>query len=129
MPITKPFKIVTQRDSMEGGVACLSMISAYYGADIPLCKISRFCLPTSEGLSMKGIVDAAQALGFNAYGTKKRIEQIKELKFPIILHWNQNHFVVLYKIDSHGKRFWIADPGMGKYKLSIEEFASHWLST
>lgn len=114
---------------MECGVACLSMICAYHGVDIPLCEISRFCLPTSEGVSMKGIVDAAQALGLNAYGVKKSIEEMKTITFPAILHWDQNHFVVLYKIDRGGKRFWTADPGKGKCKLSLDEFALHWLST
>ena len=50
------------------------------------------------------------------------ISDMFECPLPCILHWNQNHFVVLYKIDKNGHRFWIADPGKGKYKLSLEEF-------
>lgn len=57
------------------------------------------------------------------------ISDLLECPLPCILHWNQNHFVVLYKIDKNGHRFWIADPGKGKYKLSLEEFSSLWVST
>ena len=61
--------------------------------------------------------------------TRLSENQLSEITLPCILHWNQNHFVVLYKIDRNGQRFHISDPAKGRYKLNREEFANHWLST
>lgn len=119
MLILKPFQLVRQRDSMECGVACLSMVCKYYGVKVSLNSIRKICQSSIDGVSMKGIVDAAHALGFQSYGAKIQISALYAAKKTVVLHWNQNHFVVLYKVDCKGRFFWIADPGKGKYKHKV----------
>lgn len=123
------FPIVYQKDSMQCGIACLSMICEYFGRKYPLSFIERFCFATNEGVSLKGISDAAENLGLKSVGGKVSIDSLLILPLPCILHWNQNHFVVLYKVSQDGNRFWISDPARGKYKISLEEFKSHWITT
>jgi ATP-binding cassette subfamily B protein len=81
-----------------------------------------------NGVSMYAITEAANEIGFNSQGQLYTIEQLKDAQMPCILHWNQNHFVVLYKIDKK-ELFHIADPGKGLIKLSLEDFCKHWIST
>lgn len=72
--------------------------------------------------------DAAIALGFRAVCARISPSKLVQNSFPCILHWNQNHFVVLYKIKK-GRTFYVADPGKGLVKYNLEEFKSHWIST
>lgn len=115
-----------QKDSMQCGVACLAMICSMFGKKTTLTKISQKCHTSINGVSLKGISDAASELGLSCIPVKTTIENIIKYESCAILHWNQNHFVVLYHIDKDGKRFWIADPGKGKYKLSINDLKVHW---
>ncbi len=112
---------------MQCGVACLSMICRFYGRVISLTKIEEFCNPTTEGVSLKGISDAAHNLGFETLSLRLSLLRLKEINLPCILHWNQNHFVVLYKIDCKKNIFHIADPAKGKIKYGLEDFISHWI--
>lgn len=121
------FKVYRQRDAMQCGVACLKMICAHYGIRCSLELLNNMCNVSTEGVSMLAIVKTSQALGFNSEGIKANVSVLSNEQLPVILYWNQNHFVVLYKIDKKGKRFWIADPGKGKYKCSLDEFQAHWL--
>ena len=82
---------------MGCGVACLAMICNFHGTRVDIDKIEEFCQPTVEGISMKGILDAARVLGLRACGIRSGINDLGMLNLPIVLHWNQNHFVVLYK--------------------------------
>ena len=77
---------------------------------------------------MLGINEAARILGFQTVSARATIEELSETPLPCILHWNQNHFVVLYKVKK-GKKFYIADPGKGKTTYNLEEFRRHWIST
>lgn len=111
------------------GATCLTMVCHYYGNKIPCSRIADLVPATSEGVSLYGLKKAAESIGFNTYCCHAKIDSFDNETLPVILHWNQNHFVVLYKVDRKGKRFWIADPGKGKYRLSPEEFKRHWVST
>ncbi len=77
---------------------------------------------------MLGINEAAKTLGLHTVCARATIEELSETPLPCILHWNQNHFVVLYKVKK-GKKFYIADPGKGKTTYNLEEFRRHWIST
>lgn len=123
----KKFPIYLQKDTMQCGVACLIMICKYYKIKCSLQKISELCYATTEGISMLGISTAAYQLGLNSFSGCMKIEQLSTF-LPCILHWDQNHFVVLYKIKN-GKKFYIADPGKGKIVYSLSEFRKHWIST
>ena len=113
---------------MQCGVACLAMICRHYGMSYSLEQLSALCTPTTEGVSLKAISDAAHELGLETVSARVPESQLTSLPLPCILHWNQNHFVVLYKIDRDGRRFHIADPGKGRYTLTREELDSHWIS-
>ncbi|MBD5196399.1 MAG: peptidase domain-containing ABC transporter [Bacteroidales bacterium] len=118
-----------QSDAMQCGATCLRMICGYYGVDYSSEFISEFCRATNTGVSLKGICDAARELGFEAVGCRVSMQEILHAPLPCILHWHQNHYVVLYKVSCNGKRFHIADPAKGKTVLTREEFEEGWIST
>ncbi len=114
---------------MECGAACLTMICRYWGKKYPAGSVADLCAATVEGVSLLGIADAALRLGFDTKSVRMGIDDISRVSAPCILHWNQNHFVVLYKVRRAGCRFLVADPGKGLVRYSIQEFRRHWLST
>ena len=121
-------KLKKQYDSMQCGMVCLQMVSEHYGQTHSVKKISVLCPPTKEGTSLLGLNDAAVTLGFYTVCVETKVNELSYLPLPSILHWNQNHFVVLYKVKK-GKKFYVADPGKGLVKYSLEELKSHWIST
>lgn len=123
------FPFIEQRDTMQCGVACLAMLCRYYGKNISLHKLENICHATTEGISMLGIKEAAEKLGFKTIIAKASVAKLLDLDLPCILHWNQNHFVVLFRISSNGQRFHIADPAKGMTAYDSEEFAKHWISS
>ncbi|MBO5405733.1 MAG: peptidase domain-containing ABC transporter [Paludibacteraceae bacterium] len=120
-------KYVRQLDSMQCGVACLSMICNHYGKNISVRTLSTICFASNEGVSLKGLSEAATKLGFNTYSCRVNISNLTVSNIPCILHWNQKHFVVLYKIKNN--HYYIADPGRGEIIYTKEEFKQHWVST
>jgi len=80
-------------------------------------------------VSLKGISDAAKSLGLDSVAARTSVSELMQCPLPAILHWNQNHFVVLHRISRGGRRFHIADPGKGMRTLGRDEFTRQWLST
>lgn len=113
---------------MQCGVACLAMICKYYKSAYSIETLSKICGVSTEGVSLLAINTAAEKLGFHSIYGKTSIEQIVNISQPCILHWNQNHFVVLYKVKNK-KKFFIADPGKGLVCYSLENFKKHWISS
>ncbi len=122
------FKLIRQHDAMECGVASLAMICAYYGKNIPLYELSKICLPTQEGVSLKGLKDTSERIGLNSVVGFLKIDDIRRINKPLILHWQHNHFVVLYKVSNDGKYFFVADPARGKCRYNINHFKKNWIS-
>ena len=122
------FPYIHQPDSMMCGIACLKMVCRYYDNDLSMERLSELCHATAEGVSLLGISDAANELGLHTVAVRIGAFQLTEAPLPCILHWNQNHFVVLYKVRKR-KKFYVADPGKGLVKYNLEEFKSHWIST
>lgn len=120
-----------QLDSMDCGPTCLRMIAKSYGKAYSLSYLREQCYIDKEGVSLKGISEAAERIGLRSLAIKVPVKASKdnaslhEVPLPAILHWNQNHFVVLYKISK--SHVWIADPAEGKYKLTIEDFEKSWV--
>lgn len=123
------FRLVRQKDSMQCGVASLAMVCRYYGRKYSIKFLENYCHPTNEGVSLKGLSDAAVQLGFASRAIKISIDKLINCPLPLILHWNQNHFVVLYKIRNNGKYFYIADPAKGKKIYDISGLKKHWICT
>lgn len=120
------FPIVRQHDAMQCGAASLAMICEYYShKKFSLDEIEDICGASRRGVSMLAVSEAARILGFKTRGCRLSLESLKSVPLPCILHWNGNHFVVLYKI-SRGKRFHIADPGRGDICYSQSEFIGKW---
>lgn len=122
-------QFIRQKDAMQCGVAALAMISRCFGARYDIDYLSQYCFPTNQGVSLKGISDAAKQIGLKPTAAYFTIDNLREFSLPCILHWNQNHFVVLYKISRKSDKFFIADPAKGKYICTLAEFMSHWIST
>ena len=129
----KSFPHYQQLDEMDCGSTSLRMIAKYYGKEYSAEMLRQHCHITRNGVSMLGISEAAEYLGFRTLGVKITMEQLAhDASLPCILHWNQNHFVVCYKVrkDRSGRyRFYIADPASQKLCYTEEEFLRCWLST
>lgn len=121
-----------QHDQMDCGPACLAMVSSHYGKDFGLQYLRDKSFITREGVSLLGISEAADKIGFKTISAKLKTGDFDKELLPCILHWNQNHFVVLYKINKNiftGKLIYkIADPGHGFVSLSEDKFKKSWLS-
>ena len=118
------FPLILQRDAIQCGVSCLQMICKYYGQSYSFEEFEKICFPTVGGISLLGIKDAAETVGLSTTCCQLSLHALKRISFPCILHWNQNHFVVLYKYK-RGK-FYIADPGIGKTEYLEKEFVKYW---
>ena len=118
---------------MECGATCLRMIAKYYGKEYSAETMQRLCLVTREGVSMLSISDAAEYLGFRTVCGRITLEKVVEQRpFPCILHWNQEHFVVLYDVKTRrdGEHiFCIADPGKNLLQLDEDTVRNAWIST
>ena len=125
---SKSFPHYRQLDAMDCGPTCLRMVAKYYGRNYSLQTLREKSFITREGVSMLGISEAAETIGFRTSGVKITLEQLKkEAPLPCILHWKQNHFVVLHKIKQD--KFYIADPASTLVAFTEEEFKRCWLST
>ena len=90
---------------MQCGVAALAMVCRYFGKAYSMSFLDSLCHPTTEGVSLLGISDAARRLGLDNVSARVGIAELPKCPLPAILHWNQNHFTVLYKISKNGKRY------------------------
>ena len=124
----KKMPLFLQKDSMQCGIACLQMVCKYFGREYSMDSLSKLCFATTEGVSILGINEAANILGLHTTCVRAATSIFSKAPLPCVLHWNQNHFVVLYKVKN-GKEFCIADPGKGLVTYSLEEFKKHWIST
>ena len=102
------------------------MVSAFYGKRNSLEGLREKSFITREGVSMLGISEAAEKIGFRSICVQVSYEMLQEAPLPCIVHWNQQHFVVVYRMND--KHVWVADPGAGKLKYTREEFCRCWLS-
>ncbi len=123
-PITKgvaKVPVIMQMEALECGAASLTMILAYYGKWLPLEQIRADCGVSRDGSNARNVMKAARSYGLIAQGYRYEPEDLKENgKFPCIIHWNFNHFIVLNGF-SKGKAH-LNDPAKGNYSVSMEEF-------
>jgi ATP-binding cassette subfamily B protein len=125
------FNVFIQLDSRDCGPTCLKMIAGHYGKNHSIQHLRDKCFIDKDGVSLLGISEAAEKIGFRSLGVRISWNQLAEdAPLPCIVHWKQNHFVVVYKITGKGKKIkvWVADPAHGLVKYSHREFLSGWLS-
>lgn len=136
----KKFPYYRQLDSMDCGPTCLKMVSQYYGREYSLQYLRENSFINREGVSMLGISDAAENIGFRTTGVRMSYDRfVKDMVFPCILHWQQNHFVVCSGIkkvkkkcnkkDEEGNQIYISDPAEGQFVLNEKEFLNKWISS
>ena len=129
----KKIPLILQQDAMDCGPSCLAMICSYYGQQISCKQLRKICSLGKAGVSILGISKAAEIIGLKTVGGRLSFDTLAiEVPLPCIVHWNQNHFVVVYKIKKRrGNRYevYVADPGKGLITYTKEEFCEHWVST
>tara|TARA_R110002073_G_scaffold72537_1_gene177068 strand:+ start:28027 stop:30228 length:2202 start_codon:yes stop_codon:yes gene_type:complete len=121
------FPYYKQPDSKDCGPSCLRIVSKYYGKLITLQEIRELSETTRAGSSLLKLSDAAEAIGFKTIGVKIDFQKLNEIPLPLIVHWNKNHFVVVYKIKNN--LIYISDPAYGLITYSKEEFLPHWIGS
>lgn len=112
---------------MDCGPTCLYLIAKYYGRSFNIDQLRRFSEIGKDGVSLLGLSNAAEKIGFRTLGVQPTLQQLKNASLPAILHWSRYHFVVLYKIKRD--RFYIADPAAGLVALNRQEFEQRWISS
>jgi len=123
----KNFPFYLQPDTKDCGPTCLRIIAKYYGKTIPLQQVRNLSETTREGSSLLGLSNAAENLGFRSLGVQIDYNTlVEEVPFPCIIHWNKQHFVVVYKIDKLGQVH-ISDPSYGLITYGKEEFIKSWI--
>lgn len=124
-----------QLDSMDCGPASLKIISDFYGKKISLEELRSLTYLVKDGVSLLSISEAAEQIGFKTIGGKLTFDQLAtEALLPCIIHWKQNHFIVLYKIKNKSIfrkqiKLYVADPAYGKLVYTEQEFKESWIST
>ncbi len=124
----RKFPIVIQHDSMQCGIACLQMVCKYFGREYSSYSLSKLMFCYDRGCFFTWYKRSCKHFGLHTLCAKTTTDRLTVAPFPCILHWNQNHFVVLYKVKK-GKKFYVADPGKGLVTYTLNEFKQHWIST
>lgn len=121
------FPFYKQHDSSDCGAACLRMVARYYGRHYSLEYLREHSFLDKEGVSLMGIAHAAEKIGFRTLGVKTGLKRLQEdIPLPCIAHWEQDHFVVVYKLQN--RKVFVANPEVGKLELEEEEFLNGWIS-
>ena len=115
---------IMQIDEMDCGAACLAMICRYFGRKVSLVRIRQLCHTATDGTSLKAISRAATELGLAARALKVSFRNLSLMPLPAIVHWEGNHWIVLYDVDHRFVR--VADPALGLRKLPRHEFEAKW---
>lgn len=122
------FKVFRQLEGMDCGPACIQMVSFHYGKRVSIYKLRDLCNVTRLGVSGDDIVAGCLGIKLTAIPCMVEQEKIKILPLPSIIHWRQNHFVVLYDVKEtrKGRLYYIADPQYGKIVMSEPDFLENW---
>lgn len=119
------FPFYKQADSKDCGATCLKIIAKHYGKTLNIQTLRKLSETTREGTSLLTLSEASEKIGFRSLGIKLNAIKLEEAPFPLILHWNKEHFVVLYKTKK--EVYYISDPAHGLIEYSKEEFLKFWI--
>lgn len=115
---------ITQIDEMDCGAASLGMICRHFGRKVSLARIRQLCHTATDGTSLKALCRAANELGLAARALKVSLRNLPMMPLPAIVHWEGNHWIVLYDVDPELVR--VADPALGLRKIPRREFEVKW---
>ncbi|MGG8497133.1 peptidase domain-containing ABC transporter [Tenacibaculum sp. TC6] len=121
----KKFPNYKQTEAKDCGPTCIKIIAKHYGKTINTQQLRNLSETTREGSSLLGLSEAVESIGFKSLGIKLAFSKLKEAPLPCILHWNKNHYVVLYKIKRD--TVYISDPAHGLINYTKDEFIQHWI--
>ncbi|WKD85753.1 Toxin RTX-I translocation ATP-binding protein [Polaribacter huanghezhanensis] len=121
----KKFPHYKQTEAKDCGPTCIKMIAKYYGKIINTQQLRTLSETTREGSSLMGLSDAVESLGLKSLGVKLTYEKLLEAPLPCIVHWNKNHFVVVYKIKKN--TVYVSDPAHGLITYTKQEFITRWI--
>lgn len=125
--MSRNFPFYQQLDAMDCGATCLRMIARHFGRYYSLEYLRELTYMGKQGVSLLGISDAAEHIGLQSLAVKTTYDRLaRDIPLPCVAHWNQNHFVVVYKVNK--THAWIADPAAGKFKITKEQFLENWVS-
>jgi ATP-binding cassette subfamily B protein len=123
----RAFPHYSQYDSSDCGPGCLQIISSFYGRNYSLGLLRSLCNVGREGVSVLGICTGAEKIGLSTTAIKVSFKTLQQkAPLPAVVHWQQNHFLVVYKITA--KHVYISDPGSSKQRISHAEFKKNWVS-
>lgn len=121
----KKFPNYIQADSKDCGPTCLKILAKHYGKTINIQKLREFSETTREGSNLLFLSEAAEKIGFRTLGVKLNLERLEEAPLPCILHWNKEHYVVLYAIKK--RKYYISDPAFGLIEYNQADFLKFWI--
>jgi subfamily B ATP-binding cassette protein HlyB/CyaB len=121
------FRLVEQAEEMDCGAACLAMICRHYGIPMTLGKLRELANVTREGATLESLAKVGESLGFTTRGVQCTYQAILGFELPFIAHWEGYHYIIVYGLSRH--HVWVADPGPGFRKLTVEEFEKGWTGT
>jgi len=125
--LIKRFRLVQQAEEMDCGAACLAMICRHYGIPMTLGKLRELANVTREGATLESLSKVGESLGFTTRGVKCSYDAILGFDLPFIAHWEGYHYIIVYGLSKH--HVWVADPGPGFRKMTVEEFEKGWTGT
>lgn len=118
------FPHIKQIDEMDCGAASLAMICRHFGRKVSVSRIRQKVRTSNDGTSLRGLCDGAEALGLAARSVKASKTNLREMPLPAILHWENNHWVVLFKLNKG--QAWIADPATNIRHITLKELDEKW---
>ncbi|TXD82440.1 peptidase domain-containing ABC transporter [Subsaximicrobium wynnwilliamsii] len=121
----KAFPFYKQTESKDCGPTCIKIVAKHYGKIIIIQNLRVLAETTRTGSTLLGLSDAAESIGLRAIGVNIALEKLQDVPLPCILHWNKNHFVVLYKIARN--KFHVSDPAHGLLDYTKDEFLKRWV--
>jgi ATP-binding cassette subfamily B protein len=121
----KKFPNYLQTESKDCGPTCLKIIAKHYGRVLNIQTLRELSETTREGSNLLTLSDAAENIGFRTLGVKLCANDFQETPLPCILHWNKNHYIVLYKIKKD--KYYVSDPAHGLLEYTQKEFIKFWI--
>ncbi len=121
----KKFPNYIQADSKDCGPTCLKIIAKHNGKTISIQALREISETTREGSNLLFLSDAAEKIGFRTLGVKLSLERLHDAPLPCILHWNKEHYVVLYDIKKN--KYSISDPAFGLIEYDQKDFIKFWI--